>query len=227
MNINADFSQRVVVSSEHEPWVASPLPGVERRMLDRIGDEVARATSIVRYAPNSSFSAHTHDGGEEFFVLNGIFSDEHGDYGPGTYVRNPPGSKHRPSSAGGCTIFVKLRQMLESDETRVCIDTSTAVWQSGPAAGVETLPLYQFGAEQVSLQRWRAETRLPAYSASGGEEIFVRNGSFANENGRYPQGAWLRHPPGWESEPFTVAGCTLYIKRGHLTDVIGAEESRR
>ena len=150
MNINDDFSQRVVVLSEGEPWAASPLPGVARRMLDRIGDEVARATSIVRYAPNSFFSPHTHGGGEEFLVLNGIFSDEHGDYGPGTYVRNPPGSEHRPSSAGGCTIFVKLRQMLPSDQTRVCIDTSTATWQSGPEAGVENIPLYQYGTEQVS-----------------------------------------------------------------------------
>ncbi len=222
MNINADFSQRVVVSSEDEPWVASPLPGVERRMLDRVGDEVARATSIVRYAPNSFFSPHTHGGGEEFIVLDGIFSDEHGDYGPGTYIRNPPGSKHRPSSAGGCTIFVKLRQMPQSDQTRVCIDTSTAPWQSGPKPGVEIMALYHSGAEHVSLQCWRAETWLPLYLASGGEEIFVLNGSFENEHGRYPQGTWLRHPPGSQHEPFSATGCTLYIKRGHLTDVIGA-----
>ncbi|GAL13613.1 hypothetical protein JCM19233_4618 [Vibrio astriarenae] len=51
--------------------------------LDRVGGEVARATSIVRYKPNSAFSPHTHDGGEEFFVLEGVFSDEHGDYPQG------------------------------------------------------------------------------------------------------------------------------------------------
>src|SRR3954470_9992491 len=53
MELNADFSQRVVVHAARLPWVASPMPGVERRMLDRIGEEVARATSIVRYAPGS------------------------------------------------------------------------------------------------------------------------------------------------------------------------------
>ena len=225
MNVNADFSQRVVVWSEDEPWVASPLPGVERRMLDRIGDEVARATSIVRYAPNSSFSGHTHGGGEEFLVLNGIFSDEHGDYGPGTYVRNPPGSEHRPSSAGGCTIFVKLRQMSHGDQARVCIDTSSVAWQSGLELGIEIMPLYQYGTEQVSLQRWPAELRLPLYSASGGEEIFVLKGSFENEYDCYPQGTWLRHPPGSHHEPFSATGCILYIKTGHLATIIGARIS--
>jgi hypothetical protein len=67
------------------------MPGVERMMLDRIGDEVARATSLVRYAPNSTFSPHVHGGGEEFFVLEGEFGDEHRTYPAGTYVRNPIG----------------------------------------------------------------------------------------------------------------------------------------
>ncbi|MEP1611956.1 MAG: cupin domain-containing protein, partial [Roseobacter sp.] len=68
MELNANFSDRVVVHSDQLDWNPSPMPGVDRRMLDRIGGEVARATSIVRYAPNSKFSAHTHTGGEEFIV---------------------------------------------------------------------------------------------------------------------------------------------------------------
>ena len=119
MELNADFSKRVVVHAAQEPWVASPMPGVDRRMLDRIGDEVARATSIVRYAPGSAFSAHTHTGGEEFLVLEGVFQDEHGDYPAGTYVRNPPTSSHTPGAADGCTIFVKLWQFDLADRTEV------------------------------------------------------------------------------------------------------------
>ena len=82
MEVNADFTQRVVIDTNALNWITSPLLGVDRRILDRIGDEVARATSIVRYAPCSSFSAHTQSGGEEFLVLDGVCSDEHGDYGP-------------------------------------------------------------------------------------------------------------------------------------------------
>jgi anti-sigma factor ChrR (cupin superfamily) len=69
MELNADFTQRAVVHAASLPWQASPIPGVERRMLDRIGDEVARATTIVRYAPKSQFSPHTHGGGEEFLAI--------------------------------------------------------------------------------------------------------------------------------------------------------------
>lgn len=75
--INADFEQRVVIQPTDYQWIESPMPGVERMMLDRVGDEIARATSLVRFAPHSVFSSHNHSGGEEFLVLEGVFSDEH------------------------------------------------------------------------------------------------------------------------------------------------------
>ncbi len=119
MNLNADFKERVVVHSDQLDWVASPMPGVDRRMLDRIGGEVARATTIVCYAPNSKFSAHTHTGGEEFIVLEGVFQDEHGDFPAGTYVRNPPRQKCAAQSA-------KTRRgpapCAAGDKTRTCGD---------------------------------------------------------------------------------------------------------
>src|ERR1700752_5172962 len=123
MELNADFSQRVVVHAAYLAWIPSPVAGVERRMLDRIGDEGARATSIVRYAPDSRFPAHTHGGGEEFLVLDGVFEDEHGDYPAGAYVRNPPTSRHTPGSTRGCVLFVKLRQFDPQDRKAIRLDT--------------------------------------------------------------------------------------------------------
>ena len=96
MEINADFTQTATADTKAMDWVPSSLAGVERKMLDRIGDEVARATSIVRYAPGNSFSPHSHAMGEEFLVLEGVFEDEHGKYPAGTYVRNPWGTAHTP-----------------------------------------------------------------------------------------------------------------------------------
>jgi ChrR-like protein with cupin domain len=96
MNLNSDFGARAAVHAARLDWTPSPIPGVDRRMLDRIGGEVARATSVVRYAPHSRFSSHTHGGGEEFLVLDGVFQDEHGDYPAGTYVRNPRRAATRP-----------------------------------------------------------------------------------------------------------------------------------
>ncbi len=134
MHLRADFRQFEVVRPGDELWRPSPTAGVERYMLDRIGEEVARATTIVRYAPDSSFPAHTHGGGEEFFVLEGLFLDADGSYGPGSYVRNPIGSSHAPSAGPeGATLFVKLHQFAADDTQRVVIDTARAPWQPGLA----------------------------------------------------------------------------------------------
>jgi len=84
MNINDDFTARIVAHAADATWSPSPLPGIDRRMLDRVGNEVARATSIVRYAPGSRFDRHVHGGGEEILVLEGVFSDESGDHAAGT-----------------------------------------------------------------------------------------------------------------------------------------------
>lgn len=218
MQIHADLSQRAVVQSADLPWIASPLPGVDRRMLERDGGEVARATSIVRYAPGSRFCAHTHGGGEEFLVLEGLFSDETGDYPPGSYVRNPVGSSHAPYSDGGCTIWVKLRQMWPEDQTRVAIATRTTPFVPGLVAGLSVLPLHQFGTEHVALVRWQPGTMFQRHSHPDGEEIFVLEGTFADEHGSYPLGTWLRNPAGSIHTPFSEVGCLIYVKTGHLGD---------
>ena len=185
-------------------------------MLDRLGDEVARATSLVKYAPGSFFAEHTHDGGEEFYVLSGLFSDERGDYPAGTYVRNPCGSSHRPFSDPGCTIFVKLWQMKPDDQTRRVIDTTTASWQPGLIPGLSVMPLHQFETENIALVKWQPDTHFQTHRHWGGEEILVLKGVFADEHGFYPAGTWLRNPSGSIHTPFSDTGCTIYVKTGHL-----------
>jgi len=216
MKINADFSERVVVRPGDVPFVPSPLPGVERQMLDRIGEEVARATSIVRYAQGSRFSEHTHGGGEEFLVLEGVFSDASGDYGPGSYVRNPIGTAHAPWSALGCTIFVKLHQFDPADATPVAIDTRAAHFLPGAVPGLSVLPLHEHGTERVALVRWAPGTRFARHRHWGGEEILVLEGVFQDEHGDYPAGSWLRSPHLSEHTPFSDSGCLIYVKTGHL-----------
>lgn len=217
MKINADLTKRAVVHADELPWVESPMAGVQRRMLEREGEEVARATSIVRYAPGSYFSAHTHGGGEEFFVLDGVFSDEHGDFGPGTYVRNPVGSSHTPHSKEGATILVKLRQMEPEDQQQVTIDTHGSGWAPGLVPGLQVLPLHAYRTEQVALVKWAPGTRFQQHRHWGGEEIFVLDGTFADEQGVYPQGTWLRNPPDSVHTPFSETGCLIYVKTGHLS----------
>jgi len=217
MKLHADLSQRVVIESESLDWVDSPMLGVQRRMLERDGEEVARATSIVRYAPNSHFSAHTHGGGEEFLVLDGIFSDEYGDYPAGTYIRNPVGSTHTPFSKDGCIILVKLWQMHPDDQKRVAIATTENPWANGLVKGLQVMPLHSYGTENVALVKWDAGTYFQPHMHLGGEEIFVVDGVFEDEFGAYPKGTWLRNPSGSRHTPFSKSGCLIYVKVGHLS----------
>ena len=218
MRINMDFSQRVVIETEAQEWVETRANGVRRRMLDRDGAESGRATTVVGFVAESYFPGHSHDGGEEFLVLEGIFSDESGDYGPGMYVRNPVGSAHVPHTKDGCIIFVKLWQMDAADQDYVRIDTNLDEgWQAGAVDGLSVRPLHQFGDERVSLVRWLAGVRYPEHDHPGGEEVLVIDGTLQDEQGSYPKGAWLRLPPGSKHAPFSTDGCTLLVKTGHLT----------
>ena len=216
MQIHADLSKRVVVNSNELPWVDSPLPGVQRRMLERDGEEVARATTIVRYAPDSYFSAHTHVGGEEYLVLDGIFSDETGDYHQGMYVRNPIGSRHKPYTKDGTTILVKLQQFDPNDQEYVRIDTYKAEWLAGQIEGLQVMPLHEYGTEQIALVKWEPGTSYERHPHERGEEIYVISGVFADEHGIYPQGTWIRNPAGSEHTPYSDEGCVIYVKNGHL-----------
>lgn len=214
MELNADFTQRVLLQSNDIPWKASPMPGVDRRMLDRIGDEVARATSIVRYAPGSHFSSHTHDGGEEFIVLEGVFQDEHGDYPAGTYVRNPPTTSHTPGAAEGCTIFVKLWQFDPGDRTQFRMEMDAALTTIGP--GIMAKTLHQDAREAVRFIALEASAAL-AEAPEGGAEILMIAGDAMQAGEALNTGAWLRLQQG---APLYITagdqGAKLWIKTGHL-----------
>ena len=217
MEINADFNARAVVHAANLDWVASPMAGVERRMLDRVGDEIARATTIVRYAPGSAFSAHVHTGGEEFVVLDGVFQDEHGDFPAGSYIRNPPESSHTPGSEPGCTILVKLWQFDMADRTHVRVDTN----KMRPVAdaerpGVKVQPLYMDDREDVRVEHWAPGTEIDA-RPEGGVEVFVLDGGFEEGGEQFARDSWLRLPIGSPLKAKAGAdGAKVWIKTGHL-----------
>lgn len=209
MELNAKFDERVVVHSDQLDWAPSPMPGVDRRMLDRIGGEVARATSIVRYAANSQFSAHTHTGGEEFIVLEGVFQDEHGDYPAGTYVRNPPTTSHTPGSVEGCTIFVKLWQFDMEDRNQFRVDMAAAA-EAGHAV------LHTDARETVSFHDL-APGAVLTDPLKGGGELLVLSGSLSEGGERLGKGGWLRLPEAASLEAVAGPdGATVWMKTGHL-----------
>ena len=223
MLINADFSCRAALAPEHYQWVQSPQNGVERVMLDRVGAEKARATSIVRYAPESNFPHHLHPGGEEILVLSGTFSADNSDYPAGWYLRNPPTSGHQPYSHEGAVIFVKLWQMTVDETRHVAIDTNDADnWQE--QGGREVCQLYSDAKEQVSLQRIDAGEALFSDTIVGGAELLVLEGTLIEVGQSYQRGGWIRLPVDAISQ-LTAGenGATVYLKTGHLSQIIGID----
>jgi len=215
MKINADFSQRIVVLPGEAQWTPSPHPGVDRLMLDRIGEEVARATSFVRFAPGSAFPHHTHGGGEEIYVIDGAFEDENGVHAAGAYLRDPIGSAHAPFSPHGCTLFVKLWQFDKEDVDRVEIDTASGEWREAPE-GFAIQPLHYFGGATTFLVRLDPGATLSRTIHPDGEEIVVLTGACSDAEGTYPASAWIRDPGGHGQDLFSAEGCTLFVKTGHL-----------
>ncbi|MEH6403466.1 MAG: cupin domain-containing protein [Sneathiella sp.] len=225
MILHGDFSKKAVTHGAKSDWLASPMKGVFRRMLERIGDEVARASTIVRYDPKSAFSSHIHGGGEEFIVLEGVFQDENGDYPAGTYIRNPPTSQHTPSSFEGCVIMVKLGQFDPEDRTHVTINTNKMeALQDTDRAGVKIIPLFKDNRETVRLEEWDGDQRLKVGSENGAE-YFVLEGGFTLQGQNFDKHSWLRLPVG-QLETVTVqeGGAKIWLKTGHLPYAISPDE---
>lgn len=217
MNLNADLSVKLVIDTNELPWEALLIPGVDRKLLDRIGDEVDRATSIVQYAPGSSSCEHKQTGGEEILVLSGVFSDESGNYPAGSYLRNPPTSSHMPFSKDGCTLFVKHRHFHPDDQDSVRVDTRTSPWYQGLVPGLSVMPLDDFEEVSTALVKWEPNTIFNPHVHTGGEEILVLEGSFHDEHGSYTAGTWIRSPRHSRHAPFTKSeGAIIFVKTGHL-----------
>ncbi|WP_035849068.1 cupin domain-containing protein [Cupriavidus neocaledonicus] len=219
MLVNADLSLRALVTPHQYQWTASPQAGVERVMLDRMGGEQARATSVVRYAPDSCFPHHPHPGGEEILVLSGTFSEGHKHYPAGWYLRSPPGSSHQPSSAEGAVIFVKLWQMQPGESRPVRIDTrDVSRWTV--RNGRQCCPLFADDIEHVRLERMPAGAIVLSGPVDGAE-VLVVEGSLRERAQAYERGSWLRLPPG--TYPDLVAGSSgacVYLKTGHLANPV-------
>jgi len=221
MNVNADFSKRVLLHGDEIEWEASPMPGVDRRRLDRVAGENERVTTIVRYAAGSQFSSHVHGGGEEFIVIDGVFEDDYGAWPAGSYIRNPPQSKHTPGSQDGCTIFVKLWQFQPDDRTFVHANRhkiGTVEDRHRPGCHLSTL--FSDDHETVRFETWEPNTSINLDTA-GGAELFVLDGGLEAGADELRKHSWLRVPPSSQSIAAKSGsdGVTVWIKTGHLAQL--------
>lgn len=184
-------------------------------MLDRVGGELARATSIVRYAPGSHFPQHLHPGGEEILVLNGIFSEGTHNYPAGWYLRNPPGSSHQPFSKLGTQIFVKLSQMniQECLPTRINTNDLSKWFQS---EGKSMCLLYDDPTESTYLMKLSSGISLRQDNTRH-VELLIINGELQIQDTELPAGSWLRLPRGKLMHlKAGMNGAMIYIKMSNI-----------
>ncbi len=217
MPFNLDFSKRLVINSDDLQWTSSPSPGVSRKQFECESAESGRATSIVKFDAGARFKTHTHPLGEEIFVLQGIFSDENGDYPAGTYLRHPPGSQHAPYSTDGCVIFVKLEHFMPDDKQPVLVREDDRKWQPG-IGNLRVAPLHDYLGEHTALVQWPKGEHFQPHKHFGGEEILVLDGVFSDEFGDYPKGTWIRNAHLSQHDPFTNEGTLILVKVGHLPE---------
>ncbi len=219
LSLNADFNAIAIAHTAAMEWQESPSPTVWRKRLDLSGPaEAGRVTSVVRYDPNSSFSSHPHPDGEEILVLDGVFSDEHGDYPAGSFLLNPEGFSHAPFSENGCVLFVKLRQYPGLSRRQFKVDTASAPWRETGRAGVLELLLYEEADYPESMRLVSCEPHSGGIMLDhpGGTEIYVLDGAFSNDAGHFVTGSWLRVPAGEAMALTSETGGTAYVKSGHL-----------
>jgi anti-sigma factor ChrR (cupin superfamily) len=215
--LNGDFGRRIAIDTDNLDWEPSPGGHVLRKRLHLVGrPEAGQVTSLVRYQPGATFPRHDHPEGEEILVLDGIFSDEHGDWPAGTYLLNPEGFSHAPFSRAGCTLFVKLRQYPGGDRDHVARQTADQPWRSSVRKGVAWKKLYaqEPYADSARLERWEEPAALGTLSFPAGAELLVLAGGFSDAHGSYPRRSWLRIPAGGTLAPDSNGYCELYIKEG-------------
>ena len=213
--LNMDFTKTACVSVNETLWIKSPADGVSRIPLECEAEESGHTTSFVTFEPNSFFPAHEHPMGEELYVIEGVFSDENGDYPAGSYVRNPPGSRHRPFTKEGCTLFVKLDQFQAEDNIHVVIRPDQQQWNDG-IGNLKVTSLHSFGAESTALVWWPENERFQLHTHFGGEEVVVLKGKFIDEHGEYPSGSWIRSPHMSQHFPYVKEETLILVKVGHL-----------
>jgi anti-sigma factor ChrR (cupin superfamily) len=215
--LNMDFSRTACLVPQDKQWVRSPADGVSRIPLEREAAESGHTTSFVKFEPGSYFPEHTHPQGEEIYVLEGVFSDQYGDYPAGTYLRNPPGSRHKPFTKEGCVLFVKLEQFQQGDNQPVVLRPEDQQWQPG-IGNLKVLPLHQYNTESTALVYWPANEVFQPHTHWGGEEIMVISGKFIDEYGEYPAGSWIRSPHMSKHYPRVEEETLIFVKVGHLPD---------
>jgi anti-sigma factor ChrR (cupin superfamily) len=212
--LHGDISQRVAIHESELEW--KPLwDGMSVKVLDRTGLDPLVTTTLISLEPGSQLAEHRHAAAEDVFCLSGSWSDEHGEYGPRSFVHSPAGSKHAPRSTDGVVLFSKT-SLGHVGDSRFAVESAQGVWHPAQRPGLRIMMLHEYEFMRVALLQFPAGGRVQEHEHPDGEEFFVLDGAIEDEGGRYEKGTWVRQPPGSRHSAFAERGCTLLSFAGHL-----------
>ena len=218
--VNADPKQVAAMDTNGMQWEPAGQPGAWKKVLERVVDaKKGRETALVRLDAGVRLPDELLSERVETFVIEGDYSDGHGEYGAHTFIRNPEGTSQAPSTRNGCVLYVKRRVPIRSGAARFVIDAKTAQWMAFPHRGADVLHLYPNadGIETGRIGNVHPHRKIPSHDHSIGEETFVLRGCLADEYTAYTPGMWFRMPCGVPHAPFTeAAGCMMLIREGDL-----------
>jgi len=218
--INADCAQLVILRPADREWEDAGQAGVSRAVLERINHRtLGRETALMRLAPGTRLAPEVLDRRLEIFVIEGTFSDGHGDYGARTFIMNPPGTTYAAASRDGCLLYTKRLDGFAGDSARIVIDLADAAWKPFGERVAEVVPFYQVGERGVAARVGHVfpNAKIAEHDHPGGEEVLILDGVFKDQFGDGTPGTWLRYPIGLAHEPYSGDdGALIYIRDGDV-----------
>ncbi len=218
--INADCTNLVIVRPDEMVWENTGAEGVSKVVLERLNHtEFGRETVLLRLAPGTHLSPEVLKERIEIFVVEGTFSDGHGEYGPQTFVMNPPGTNYRAASASGCVLYVKHLRGFSDGAERIVTNLETAPWTPFGDRVAEVVHFYKEPDRDVTARVGRVypQAQIMEHDHPGGEEVLILDGVFSDQFGDGKPGTWLRYPIGLAHAPYSgPEGALIYIRDGDV-----------
>lgn len=204
--MNSDYEKKVFIDTNDLSWENQEQRGVYKKILSCKESE---ETSLIKFEPDTTLNSKGKINSVEIFVLEGVYTNQFGDFEKGTYMYLPQEDEGKVQSKTGCVIFRKTNHF--DDAQDIIVDTTSTQWQPGQG-NLQVMPLGSQGA----LVKWPKDERFVPHRHWGGEEIFVLDGIFMDEHGKYPKGSWVRSPHMSEHYPFVEEETIIFVKTGHL-----------
>lgn len=204
--MNSNYDEKVFINTHNLQWQESESSGIFQKILARAENQ---ETALIKIEKNAKMQENLENQSVEIFVLEGTYTNEFGKFSQGTYLHLALENPALVTVDDTCIIFRKTNQ--NQTQENIIIDTKTQPWLQGQG-NLTVMVLYG----QTALVKWPKQEYFIPHKHWGGEEVFVLDGVFMDEHGKYPKGSWIRSPHLSEHFPYVDEETVIWVKTGHL-----------